>query len=205
MLDDFFVLKQSHLHRVSSGPFELKATELIPSDIVLHLPVLEYYASLCDHVTEFGVRDGSSTVALISGCPGEVVSYDIEHTPIVDKLKKMFLPCRSWTFHRADTGNPNLHIAETDLLFIDTLHTYDHVSKELALHGRKARKFLVFHDTYTCGETDLSGPDPTVRGIGPAIWEFTEDYHGEYETVYKTNANNGLLVLARKHLPCLSL
>lgn len=205
MLDDFFVLYQSFLHRVSSGPFELKAIELICSDIVLHLPILEWFASQCYHVTEFGTRDGLSTAALIAGTKGHVVSYDIEKTPIVDKLKKIILPCRSWTFHKADTSNKLLHIEETDLLFFDTLHTYEHLSKELFLHGRKARKFLIFHDTYTCGEKDLSGPDPSAKGIMAAIREFTQVYEGEYQLAFQTNHCNGLLVLARKSFPCLSL
>jgi hypothetical protein len=195
-VSDFNSLKRSFYQRVCYCPSEPKATELVHSDIVLHLPVLEFYASLCGHVTEFGVREGCSTAALLAGCKGEMHSYDIEHTPVVDRLQGMTLPC-SWTFHRGDTGDPALEVAETDLLFIDTLHTYDHVTKELTHHGRKARKFLAFHDTFTCGEVDASGPNPTARGIVPAINEFMSRFPGEYETAFATTANNGLLVLRR--------
>lgn len=179
------------------GPFEQQTTQLLGSDIVLHLPVIEYYASLCEHCTEFGVREGHSTVALIAGCKGDVVSYDIEHSPVVDLLRSIKLPCKSWAFKLGDTGSAALEMEETDFLFIDTLHTYEHVSKELALHGRKARKYLGFHDTFTCGQRDLSGPDPNVRGIMPAIQEFLAQFPGQYRTVYQTERNNGMLIVER--------
>ena len=37
------------------------------SDISAHLPLLEYLASKCIHITEFGTRDGFSTCAFMSG------------------------------------------------------------------------------------------------------------------------------------------
>lgn len=166
------------------------------SDIVEHLPVLERYASQCQHVTEFGVRDGCSTVALCSGCRGEVHSYDIRRTPFVDAFLDIEKPCL-WTFHQGNTAGEEIEVAETDLLFVDTLHTYAHVSRELALWGRKAGCFLAFHDTFTCGEKDRSGPKPDALGILPAIQEFLDQYPGEYQSVYRTDANNGLWILER--------
>lgn len=195
-MSHFHALKQSMYHRVAVGPFEAPTHSLVGSDIVLHLPVLEYYASLCRHVTEFGTREGCSTVALLAGCRGEVHSYDIEVTPAKAVLGAMDLPCK-WEFHVGDTGSPDTPVAETDMLFVDTLHTYEHVKKELAHHGRKARRFLAFHDTFTCGERDLSGPDPNALGILPAIREFLAPYPSEYRTVYRTDVNNGLWVLER--------
>lgn len=167
------------------------------SDIQDHLPVLERFASQCEEVTEFGVRDGNSTIAFIAGCPGWVTSYDIINCPIRQTLESMELPC-SWQFLIADTADPGLKIEPTDFLFFDTLHTYDHVKQELALHGRRARKFLGFHDTVTCGEYDRSGADPQARGILPAIREFLDQYQGEYRTVHESTASNGLLILERQ-------
>jgi hypothetical protein len=190
-------LKASFYHRVAAGPHEPPTREVVGSDIVLHLPVLEYYASQCDHVTELGVREGCSTVALVAGCKGEVHSYDIEDSPITAVLGGMELPCR-WQFHKGNTADPDLGIPETDFIFFDTLHTYVHLSKELDLWGRKARKYLGFHDTFTCGERDASGPNPNARGILPAVQEFLDAYPGEYETVYRTETCNGLWVLGRK-------
>lgn len=192
----FTELVNDYLHRVAVGPFDPPTTTLVGSDMVLHLPVLEYYASLCHRVTEFGVRNGHSTVAFLSGCRGEVISYDIAETPFVEVLRKMPLPCL-WQFHQASTVDPHLSVEETDFLFFDTLHTYDHLKEELRLHGRKARQYLGFHDTLTCGEKDLSGVDPTARGILPAIHEFIASYPGEYQLVYQTHRCNGLMIFAR--------
>ena len=154
------------------------------SDIVFHLPTLEHYASLCSHVTEFGVRTGKSTVALIMGCKGEVHSYDIDNSPMVRLLQEEAenLPCK-WTFHQGDTSV--VTIEETDMLFIDTEHTYAHVKKELATSGRKARRFLAFHDIISCPQ------------IVPAIDEFLNQYENEYTVVHRTTQNNGFLVLER--------
>lgn len=172
----------------------LKATKFrTPSDIVTHLPILEKYAAQCDHVTELGVRDGNSTVALVAGCRGEVHSYDVSRTSFVDLMESMELPCR-WFFHQGDTLNHELAMAPTELLFVDTLHTYEHVKRELALWGRLASRYLIFHDTFTCGDFDKSGPNPKARGIGRAIDEFVAEY-GDYEVEYKTDECNGLLVL----------
>lgn len=156
------------------------------SDIVLHLPVLEWFAGQCQHVTEFGVRGGESTVALIgSGCP-EVRSFDLERTPIVDALERLRLPA-NWVFGQLDTGSDidAPRIGETDLLFLDTLHTFGHVSRELSLHGRKARRFLAVHDITAFPEVD------------GAVVNFMGKHRGEYRTAYETHWNNGFLVLER--------
>ncbi len=197
---DFQSFKNSCYQKRASAPDLPRVDSSVASDIVLHLPVLEYFASLCDHVVEFGVREGNSTAALIAGCRGEVHSFDIQPSPIVDSLRAMSLPCSNWRFLPLNTGDEQSAelVPETDLLFIDTLHTYAHVVKELRLHGRKARKFLVFHDTATCGEFDVSGTNPHAMGIMPAIEEFLNVYQGQYEVTFKTSACNGLLVLSRK-------
>lgn len=175
-------------------PNNFLAGETHGSDISYHLPTLEKFAAECSHVTEFGMRDGFSTVAFLAGCKGQVVSYDIQPTPMSRHLADIQIPC-SWRFTQADTGSPDLEIEETDFLFFDTLHTYEHLKKELR-HARKARKLLGFHDTYACGEFDLSGPNPRARGILPAIEEFLSQHPG-YRTAHRTDANNGLWVLER--------
>lgn len=149
------------------------------------------------------MRDGHSTVALLAGCKGKVVSYDVVRSPIVDVLGGMELPCE-WEFVRASTSDPSVEIVETDMLFVDTLHTFEQVEKELGLHGRKAMKYLAFHDTETCLVKDVSGPDPNAEGIGMAIAEFLFRWKGCYELAYATAACNGLRVYSRTDtpLPC---
>ena len=49
-----------------------------PSDINEHLPTLKKYADECDHITEMGVREGVSFVALLNGKPKKMVGIDIK-------------------------------------------------------------------------------------------------------------------------------
>lgn len=173
------------------------------SDIVLHLPVLEWFAARCRSAVEFGVRDGHSTTALLQGLGkngpnAHLLSCDIVRPPVVDLLLKMEgVPCK-WSFAQMDTGaEADAHlVSDCDLLFVDTLHTAAHVARELVLHGRKAHKYLVFHDTATCGEFDCSGPNPRAPGILPAVRSFRNLYQ-DYRIAYETDSCNGLLILER--------
>jgi hypothetical protein len=165
------------------------------SDISAHLPILEYFASLCDHTTEFGVRNCYSTAALLSGTKKEVISYDIEETNDINLLKKIHdIPCK-WTFRKKSTSDKRVKIKKTDLLFIDTLHTYKQVNKELKIHSEKVDKYLIFHDTYSQWNTSLDVPGE--EGIGRAIEEFMQS-NPNWQTIYRVNFNHGLLILEKK-------
>jgi hypothetical protein len=173
------------------------------SDIVLHLPVLEFFAAKCRTVVEFGVRDGHSTTAFLHGlglsgsADALLVSCDIDRPSVEKTFHAMTLPAH-WSVLQMDTGAESeaYRVPECDLLFVDTLHTAVHVARELRLHGRKARKYLVFHDTATCGEFDRSGPDPRAPGILPAVRDFRAAFD-DYRVAYETDACNGLLILER--------
>ena len=116
-----------------------------PSDINIHLPMLRALASVCDHVTEMGTRTGVSTRALLTeACI--VRAYDLQIDPQVEALfEKSRSLGRDHRYIKGDTLA--IDIEPTDLLFIDTDHTYQQLSQELRLHGHKARRFLAFHDT----------------------------------------------------------
>lgn len=178
------------------------------SDILLHLPVLEYLGSIVETIVEFGVRDGHSTLAFLAGLSGVTKkpsssrvlhSFDIELTPFVNRILSVSPLPVQWNFQVLDTGDQaSAHLVpEADLFFIDTLHTAEHVRKELRLHGHKAKQYIAFHDTSTCGEYDLSGPNPGAIGILPAIREFLAE-NPEWRVFYRSELCNGLLVLAHK-------
>lgn len=162
-------------------------------ELHMHLPFLQFVASQCDHVTEFGFEYAKSAVALISGCRGKVVSYDIRHTPEVDILKKMTLPCE-WEFHVQDTTKPGFVIEPTDFLFIDTYHKYDMTKLELS-QCNNVRKYIGLHDTVSHGEVSIH-QDGKFPGILPALREFLAD-HPEWKIVYEVNFNHGLILLQR--------
>jgi hypothetical protein len=167
----------------------------LPSDINEHLETLKEYSSECDHITEMGVRWVVSTYAFLMGKPKKMISYDINFAN-TDFIKELVKDDTDFEFKVANTLD--LEIEETDLLFIDTLHNYNQLKGELELHGNKAKKYIIFHDTTSfewIGESYNGKVDEI--GLWPAIEEFLESNpHWELHERY-TN-NNGLTILKRK-------
>jgi hypothetical protein len=160
-----------------------------PSDINEHCPKLRDLAAQCAHVTEFGMRHGVSTVALLAGQPKRFVSYDLKHDPIAEVLRKQ--PGNTdFEFRRGDSLS--VDIDETDLLFIDTRHTADQLWAELDRHAGKVRRWIVLHDTQIFGEHGEDGGP----GLLPALRRFLQA-NPEWSVVYHTQANHGLTVISR--------
>ena len=166
------------------------------SDINQHLPTLMKYASECEHITEMGVRGIVSTFALLMGEPKRMISYDIQWAAGIEGIiKEANESGIDFDFRIADTTD--LTIVETDLLFIDTLHNYNQLKRELELHSDKARKYLIFHDTTSfewIGESYNGKLDE--KGIWYAIEELIEE--GKWEIKERYTNNNGLTILKRK-------
>lgn len=183
----------------------------IRSDINEHLPTLRDLAKECEHVTEMGVRDVVSTWAFLLGLANNskekkvLRSYDIHKSVNIDlALNEAKANNIDMTFTEVDVLKTE--IEETDLLFIDTLHTYSQLKRELELHAKKAKKYLVFHDIVTYGrkpepaswQTDeiMKNYVQNDKGILFAIEEFLkENLNWDIEKVYENN--NGLLILKR--------
>lgn len=175
-----------------------------PSDINEHLPVLKRYAEDCEHITEMGIRYIVSSWAFLAGKPKKMVCYDIltglNMNTFNSRLGELSEAAKSigvdFVFHHADVLS--VEIEETDLLFIDTYHEYNQMKQELALHGNKARKYLVFHDTTTFGEHGETFKQPNTVGIWPAIVEFMLQ-NPHWEIAERFTNNNGLTVLKRNN------
>jgi hypothetical protein len=178
--------------RYQEAPYDLASNpygfnRLGGSDISAHLPFLEYLAGQCSIITEFGTRDCYSTAAFIAGCypwpTGTVYSYDVITTPAIEELNKLELPC-NWIFNKHSSIQEGFKIRPSDLLFIDTDHTYEQVQAELQ-HASLVKKYIVFHDTFS------------FPAIVPAINEFLDKSKGEWKKVYEVKFNHGLTVLER--------
>jgi hypothetical protein len=121
-----------------------------PSDIQRHLPRLRQEAR--GTVLELGVRGGSSTVALLAGLEergGVLWSVDVDPASAA-----VFPDHAQWRFVLADSRDERTVVGaglptELDVLFIDTLHTYEQVRDELAVWGDRvvAGGVILFHDT----------------------------------------------------------
>lgn len=168
------------------------------SDISAHLYALQYFASQCSHVTEFGTRDCFSTVALIAGAKKKVISYDIQSTESTDILQEMnrseVLPSE-WEFRLQSTVDSNHQIEPTEFLFIDSLHTFNQLEKELLLHSNNVSRFIGFHDTITHGKE--SQDVPGAEGINRAIEEFLVN-NVTWSVCYQVDFNHGLVIIENK-------
>jgi hypothetical protein len=169
---------------------EYQDARIRDTDIHEHLPVLSELTSQCTHVTELGVGWAQSTRAFLRH-DIELHSYEFMPQPgIREFFEEAKNAGRNVTLHVDDTRK--VEIAETDLLFVDSLHIYEQVQKELELHAGKARKYIGFHDTTTYADRGEFGG----RGIWPAIQEFI-DSHPEWQLVERRTNNNGLTILKR--------
>lgn len=175
------------------------------TDIREHMDYLADLAGQCEHVTEFGVRGANgSTIAFLAGQPKVLVSWDINPLSILSSTVRAMSDVLSEAPNRTNwqprVGNTlEITTEPTDLLFIDTLHTFAQLKAELARHAdpleKRVRKFLVFHDTWTFGEQGEDGSKPGLRAAirwfqrnhAFPLWELIEDRHN----------NNGLVVLKR--------
>ncbi|MCP4899966.1 MAG: class I SAM-dependent methyltransferase [bacterium] len=159
-------------------------------DISEHLGLLCGLAMDPDvqHITEFGFRTGVSATALcMAGKP--VVSYDVEpcakHVAVMTRLAPKFI-----FKQQSSTALP---IASTDLLFIDSLHTYKQLRSELMLQSVRVSKWIAIHDTATFA---LMGKDGTKPGLQDAMNFFLYEVPAWKVRLHLSN-NNGLTLLER--------
>ncbi len=192
-----------------------KAVETL-SDINEHLPLLRELATSVSRVTEFGVRQGNSTRAFLAAGV-RLRSYDLT---LDGDLQTLFDRARAAgrdvSYQQADVLK--VDIEETDLLFIDTRHTYQQLSLELKRHADKARRYMVFHDTDTFGVMDEpecgpprtrlsrmvprmmrknTAPPPVRGGLLPAILRHLAEQSGDWRVKTHLTHNNGLTVIER--------
>ena len=164
-----------------------------PSDINEHLPILASYASECDHITEMGVRYIVSTYALLMGKPKRMISNYI-HMCHWESVRDLVKEDTDFQFLVGNTLE--IEIEPTDLLFIDTLHNYAQLKKELELHASKVSKYIIFHDTTSfenVGESYSGNPE---GGIWPAIEEFLQ-LNPQWTLKERFTNNNGLTIIKK--------
>lgn len=139
--------------------------------IVKDFDVLTSLAKTVDSITELGVRRCFSAYAWLLGQPKKFVGVDISRWPEWDQLEKD-VEGTDIELELIVANDIEVELEETDLLFIDSLHTYDHVTKQLELHADKAKKYIVFHDAL-----DFDGKPAQVHldlGVYNAIMDFLD-------------------------------
>jgi hypothetical protein len=178
------------------------------SDINEHLPTLLKYSKECSHITEMGVRWVSSTWALLLSNPDKFISYDIVKNDNINEVINLSNEYGiNYRFIESDVLQCT--IEPTELLFIDTLHTYNQLIQELNIHSDKVSKYIILHDTVTFGYVDemiyetasntIKGQIITKNGLMNAVNDFLATPNGSHWLIHDVyENNNGLLVLKRK-------
>lgn len=165
------------------------------SDINELLPILKKYAEECSHITEFGTRDGISTIAFLMARPYKLITYDINRSQQINELEKLS-KVNFIDFNFIEKNVLETEISETDLLFIDTIHTYEQLFSELNKHASKVKKFIIIHDTTTFGLKDANYTNSDKQGLITAITDFIK-IHFEWKIKEIFVNCNGLTILER--------
>jgi hypothetical protein len=170
-----------------------------PSDIVEHIPYMNQLAQNCNHITELGVRFGTSSTAWMRS-NAILRSYDLfvqpEARALFDAVKR---GGKDVILYEQNSLQPS-YMEPTDLLFIDTWHSYQQVRDELALWAPLVRKYIVFHDTSNYAYEDENIDPPVtpgpIKGIWPAIEEFMSR-NPSWRFRVRFYYNNGVTVIER--------
>ena len=162
----------------------------MPSDINEHLPALRRYAEHNEIIVELGVRKIVSTWAFLAAKPKHLISVDITHPrdygadlwEVEDAAREAGIE-----FDFVLKSSLEIDLPGHDFLFIDTLHTYEHLTAELERHHTKVKKFIAMHDTNLAGDPD------NMRG---AVDDFLNT-HQEWTVVERFENCNGMTFLKK--------
>ena len=141
-------------------------------------------------VTEIKRGACNSSFAFLAAQPKRLISYD----SVIERGADLLLHFRGQTDVKlVQEESHSARIDPTDLLFIDSLHTYDQVRLELLNNHLQVRKFIVFHDTKTFGIKGEGQEDGILRAIN----EFMAA-QPSWETIYQSDQSHGLMILHRQ-------
>jgi len=186
-----------------------------PSDICEHLPPLSQLAAQCTSVVEIGIRSVVSTWAVLKGLsdvqkPGLFylgIDLDDPPTEVWQRAESLARSC-GIDFHFWKANDMTIDLPAVDMLFIDSLHTYCHLTYELEKFSPQVRKFIAMHDTSAPwgheddhaygGNYSEYSPwiDRTKKGLWPAVVDFL-NRHPEWKLLERRFNNHGFTVLQR--------
>ncbi|HEX2579070.1 MAG TPA: hypothetical protein VHK67_01540 [Rhabdochlamydiaceae bacterium] len=187
-----------------------------PSDINEHIYTLRCLAMECSSVVEIGVKNMVATWGILQGLSeSSSISRSYLGIDIVSpqlgtlNLAKRLAQDNGISFSFWQANDMNVDIEPTEMLFIDSLHTYCHLTYELEKFSPKVSKYIAMHDT-SWGNID----DPVYHGdyseyppeydrTKRGLWSAVEDFlkrHPEW-TLYERHLNNYGFTILKRILP----
>ncbi len=103
----------------------------------------------CESYTELGVNQGATLATAMLEDVKKARAYDIK-LDAYNPAKKFFdsyAKNNNVDYAIFEANTLKCDIEEVDLMYVDTVHRYSHLTQELARHGHKAKKYIIFHDT----------------------------------------------------------
>jgi hypothetical protein len=175
-----------------------EASDRLASDISKNMCKLRSEATNCaGRIVEIGVRRGSSTIALLHGLSKKEDRRDTSLT----SLDLVECERQNLFYESAKENGINFDfvlgdslavgIPDCDLLFIDSFHTYAHLSLELYLHQKSVRQLILIHDTAS------EWPQNGHPGMFEAVVSFLETPGIPWKLRDHTDVGHGLSVLER--------
>lgn len=166
------------------------------SDVFMHCPTIREFASRCQHVTELGLNSSGVCISIMAGQPPMFIAYG-KNQNIIDALAKKLPESAGRTHLKVRIGDPlSIQIEQTEMLVLDTYHSYSQLKQELLKHAGSVTKYLVIVSSYAFASRGEDGNSP---GIMDAVLEFLEK-NNHWEIVFNERKNNGLLILQREPL-----
>lgn len=142
----------------------------VKRDLNDHFDTLKALAAKCTHVTEF-TKKRESTLALAGGKPVKLVTYTKEPDILLKQIVLVRPPDSTEIY--ADTDSLMVpEIDETDLLYLDTVHSAERLRMELKNHAKNVRRFIVVRGT---GSNGVVAEGTKGEGLFYAIEEFIKD------------------------------
>ena len=165
------------------------------TDCVYHHEVLREITSQADVrvVAECGVYQGWSTALFMTCDIDSLYSYEVDFQHVAP-LILAFMQAKgdiSWSLYSHNTiADP---IAPADLVFLDTVHTYEFVQQEIALQAPHAAKYIAVHDANYPNE-------PTPKKVRDAVTEYANNSNGVWKIDLDSSHGTGIIVLKRQKL-----
>jgi len=144
-------------------------------------------------VAECGVFQGWSTALLMCCDIKKLNSYEIDFqhiAPLILTLMKV-KGAVDWTLTAHNTISEPIQPA--DFTFLDTVHTYEHVNRELEIQAPMTKRFIAIHDANYPKEA-------SPKKVRDAAYEYAQKSNGVWQITLDDDTDTGIVLLERKRL-----